>query len=158
MYKGKMSGDMLLTAIRDVNAYFREHHKEMSVKEFCNVDFISNTKPKAIEESVPLSLYEQVKAERNQAFAQLNALGVSFGEDPKLAQKRIEDTVIDHILSAIKEKSTALCNMVRKHYGTPNDIVQDYIENISSIIDSVRDDLDNDITAERDLEQDEREL
>lgn len=158
MYKGKMSGDMLLTAIRDVNAYFREHHKEMSVKEFCNVDFISNTKPKAIEESVPLSLYEQVKAERNQAFAQLNALGVSFGEDPKLAQKRIEDTVIDHILSAIKEKSTALCNMVRKHYGTPNDIVQDFIENISSIIDSVRDDLDNDITAERDLEQDEREL
>ena len=124
----------------------------------CNVDFISNTKPKAIEETVPLSLYEQVKAERNQAFAQLNALGVSFGEDPKLAQKRIEDTVIDHILSAIKEKSTTLCNMVRKHYGTPNDIVQDFIENISSIIDSVRDDLDNDITAERDLEQDEREL
>lgn len=72
--------------------------------------------------------------------------------------KRIEDTVIDHILSAIGEKSTTLCDMVRKHYGTPNDIVQDFMENISSIIDSVRDDMDNDITVEHDLEQNEREM
>lgn len=163
MYKGKLSGDMLLTAVRDVNtSYFREHHKEMSVKEFCNIDFADNTKIQEMkaepEETVPLSAYEKVMAERNQAFTQLNALGISFGEDPKFTQKRIEDTVIDHTLSAIEEKSAALCDMVRKHYGTPNDIVQDFMENISSIIDSVRDDPDNDITAEHDLEQDEREI
>ena len=120
---------------------------------------LAHTIPSQIpEKTIPLSVYEQVKAERDIAFGQLEALGTSFGEKPEAALNRIEDTVIDHILSAIKEKSTALCNMVRKHYGTPNDIVQDFIENISSIIDSVRDDLDNDITAERDLEQDEREL
>lgn len=58
---------------------------------------------KADEETVPLSAYEQVKAERNQAFAQLNALGISFGEDPKFTQKRIEDTVIEKFSAGIAD-------------------------------------------------------
>lgn len=108
MYKGKMSGDMLLTAVRDVNtSYFREHHKEMSVKEFCNVDFANNTKIQEMkaepEETVPLSVYEQVMAERNQAFAQLNALGISFGEDPKFSLDRIREQIRTELEKADKE-------------------------------------------------------
>ena len=100
----------------------------------------------------------QVKSERDIAIEQLDALGTSFGEKPELALSRIENNVIDRVFAAIKEKSDVLCDMVRNHYGTPNDIVQDFTESLGSIIDSVRDDLDNDITVEHDLEQDEREI
>ena len=110
------------------------------------------------QETIPLSVYVQVKSERDITIEQLDALGTSFGEKPELALSRIENNVIDRVFAAIKEKSDVLCDMVRNHYGTPNDIVQDFTESLGSIIDSVRDDLDNDITVEHDLEQDEREI
>lgn len=107
MYKGKLSGDILLTAVRDISTHFKECYKDMAVKEFCNVDFANNTKIQEMkaepEETVPLSAYEKVMAERNQAFAQLNALGISFGEDPKFTQKRIEDTVIEKFSAGIAD-------------------------------------------------------
>lgn len=107
MYKGKMSGDMLLTAVRDISTHFKECYKDMAVKEFCNVDFANNTKIQEMkaepEETVPLYFYEQVKAERNQAFAQLNALGISFGEDPKLSLDRIREQIRTELEKADKE-------------------------------------------------------
>lgn len=107
MYKGKMSGDMLLTAVRDISTHFKECYKDMAIKEFCNVDFANNTKIQEMkaepEETVPLYAYEQVKAERNQAFAQLNALGISFGEDPKLSLDRIREQIRTELEKADKE-------------------------------------------------------
>lgn len=117
MYKGKMSGEMLLAAAHYIDTpSFKERYKDMSVKDFCNVDFANSTKIQGIkvesEETVPLALYEQVRYERDCAIEQLNVLG-------------------------------ALCDMVRNHYGIPNDIVQDFTESLGSIIDSVRDDLNS---------------
>ena len=52
---------------------------------------------------MPLSAYEKVIAERNQAFAQLNALGISFGEDPKLSLDRIREQIRTELEKADKE-------------------------------------------------------
>ena len=157
MFKGKKSHEMMLSTVHDFNSYFQEHHKGMVYKEFYTMDIAHTIPSQVSEKTIPLSVYEQVKAERDIAFGQLEALGTSFGEKPESALNRIEDNVIDHILSAIEEKSAVLCDkVVRNHYGISNDMVQDFMENISSIIDSARNDLNsqkNDRTA--DAEHDE---
>lgn len=156
MFKGKKSHEMMLSTVHDFNSYFQGHHKGMTFKEFYAMD-IAHTIPSQVpEKTIPLSVYEQVKAERDIAFGQLEALGTSFGEKPESALNRIENDAIDCIFAAIKEKSDTLCDMVRNHYGTPRDIVQEFMENISSIIDSARNDLNskkNDRTADAEHEE-----
>ncbi len=49
-------------------------------------------------------LYEQVKAERDIAFSQLEALGTSFGEKEDAAKERIEGNTLHHLDSLLDRK------------------------------------------------------
>mgnify|MGYP004469295359 CR=1 FL=1 len=121
MYKGKMSGEMLLAAAHYIDTpSFKERYKDMSVKDFCNVDFANNTKIQEMkaepEETVPFSLYEQVKAERDIAFSQLEALGTSFGEKEDAVKERIEGNVLhyfDSLLGSKKEEIIFRLNHIK---------------------------------------------
>lgn len=101
-------------------AFFKERYKDMSVKDFCNVDFANNTKIQEMkaepEETVPFSLYEQVKAERDIAFSQLEALGTSFGEKEDAVKERIEGNVLhyfDSLLGSKKEEIIFRLNHIK---------------------------------------------
>ena len=63
-----------------------------SVKEYFSIKPV-NDKP----EPDYKVLYEQVKAERDIAFSQLEALGTSFGEKEDAVKERMEGNVLHHL-------------------------------------------------------------
>lgn len=49
--------------------------------------------------------YPQIKWERDTAVSQLKALGTSFGEEPKIAEKRIKEKAINEFIQKLDKKS-----------------------------------------------------
>lgn len=65
-------------------------------------------------------LYEQVKAERDIAFSQLEALGTSFGEKEDAAKERMEGNVLHHLDSLLDRKKEEIIFRLNNTHGSKN--------------------------------------
>ena len=61
------------------------------------------------EETVPLSAYEQVKAERDIAIGQLEDLGTFLGEKPEIAKQRMEDEIMEKVNIKLSDIADKIC-------------------------------------------------
>lgn len=118
-YIKKDYGIVKYTSFRDMD----------SVKEYFSIKPV-NDKP----EPDYKVLYEQVKAERDIAFSQLEALGTSFGEKEDAVKERMEGNVLHHFDSLIDRKKDEIVFKLF-HAKTPREsfaILMDEIKKASN--------------------------
>lgn len=118
-YIKKDYGIVKYTSFRDMD----------SVKEYFSIKPV-NDKP---EPDYKL-LYEQVKAERDIAFGQLEALGTSFGEKEDAAKERMEGNVLHHLDSLLDRKKEEIIFRLNNTHGSKNQwsVLMDEIKKASN--------------------------
>ena len=118
-YIKKDYGIVKYTSFRDMD----------SVKEYFSIKPV-NDKP---ELDYKL-LYEQVKAERDIAFGQLEALGTSFGEKEDAAKERMEGNVLHHLDSLLDRKKEEIIFRLNNTHGSKNQwsVLMDEIKKASN--------------------------
>lgn len=100
-----------------------------SVKEYFSIKPV-NDKP----EPDYKVLYEQVKAERDIAFSQLEALGTSFGEKEDAAKERMEGRVLHHLDSFLDRKKEEIIFRLNHTHGSKDQgsVLMDEIKKASN--------------------------